>query len=106
MSELTGFGIFDVFTHRVFEELKQFSTGTNGGDIHSLDTSFQISRDRFVGAHAQNRVRISCAFAHHQSDVRKLVVLSQNQPLDFFGNGSNLDFTIGALEKLDVAQVV
>ena len=99
MSEVAGFRVPDVFARCVPEQLKQLSAGANGGRVHSLDPAFQIGGDRFVGAHAQNRVCIGGALAHHQRDLRKLVTFSQNQSLDFFGDGSNFYFAIPTLKQ-------
>src|SRR6267143_5759071 len=99
MSEIARLRVPDVFARRIPEKLKQLSAGAYGGRIHRLDPAFQIGGNRFVGAHAQNRVRISGALAHHQRDLRKLVAFGQNQSLDFFTDGSNFYFTIPALEE-------
>ena len=86
MSELAGLWVSHVFARCLSEKLKQFSAGANGRRVHGLDPALEIGRNRFVGAHTQNRVRISGALAHHQRDLRKLIAFNQNQSLDLFGN--------------------
>src|SRR5207247_10401291 len=73
MGQVTGPGILEVFPRRLLEQLKQFSACSDRRNLLSLDTPFEIARDRFMGADAQNCLRVRRAFTHYDSNIGKLV---------------------------------
>src|SRR5262245_40118005 len=103
MSQVAGLRDIEVLSRRLLETLKQFSAGSDRGNLFSIDTAFQIARYRFSGADTQTCLRVCSALAHHDGDVRKLITFFEHQRLDFFGNRSDFKLTIAALE---IAQAV
>src|SRR5712691_3874741 len=106
MSDVAGFWIAKVCARRFFEQSKEFSASAHRGYMDGFDATFEIARDRFVGAHAQDRIGISRSFTHYQREVGDLVAFVEHERFDLFGNRSNLGLPVAALEELYVAQVV
>src|ERR1700730_4716996 len=99
MSEIAGFRILQVVARRIFEKLKQLCTRAHCGNAQRFNSPFEIARDRFINANAQDRVRIRSALTYYQRDVGKLATAFESESLDFFCDGSDFNFAIAAFEE-------